>query len=449
MKDKATWLKSDLGSEVQLSHGRVGCQAGNLSAAAVYAIVGLAGVDVVEDVERFKPELRTYTFCHLEVLEQRKIRIEEPRTEERISSAAKGSHGRTLEGSADLPGRGHLSHRRVVGYSSGRGIIASERLGQAANNQGAARPGVFIAIAILVLRSPWQAAAPIGCRVQLEAANQQVEEAARISHETLTFPERQFVNATDREHVLAVGIIWAVVDMRIDGKVIAVVIQAVRPRIVRHKLQTIAEPLLDLCLQGIVIGHGIVAKEVDALRPAESGKRPALDLGNGWEAHERRLVDVRSRVVLVESMPVVADICDFCGQRIGDLMLNRQVVGVQSRKAHSKRAGAREDTIRQWQQAVGGHGWKNRRARSIFKEEDRGVVIRCVVVLYLKHGEVLGYRMAEDRPEDPNVVAPPITRTDNGLGTQLIGNTQSRSKVVKVIFDVEIPADTTNSGNAN
>ena len=60
MKDKATWLKSDLGSEVQLSHGRVGRQAGDLSAAAVYAIVRLAGVDVVEDVECLKAELCSY-----------------------------------------------------------------------------------------------------------------------------------------------------------------------------------------------------------------------------------------------------------------------------------------------------------------------------------------------------------------------------------------------------
>ena len=54
----ANFLEGDLQSEIQIPHLRVGCYVGDISTAAVHAVIGLAEVHVVEDIERFKPELR-------------------------------------------------------------------------------------------------------------------------------------------------------------------------------------------------------------------------------------------------------------------------------------------------------------------------------------------------------------------------------------------------------
>ena len=107
-------LESDLHSKVQLPHLGVGRQAGDQSGTiAVDAVIGIVEIHVIEDVERFEPELRAESLRDREVLEQRDIGVEEARSGKGVASAAKLSDQWALERSRNVPVGWHRSYRGV------------------------------------------------------------------------------------------------------------------------------------------------------------------------------------------------------------------------------------------------------------------------------------------------------------------------------------------------
>ncbi len=77
---------------------------------------------MIEDIEGFKPELRSEPLCYGKVLEERHIGIEETRAGECVSPAAKRSCLRALEGAF-----GH-SWSRKCGYRSVEGNTPGNRV---------------------------------------------------------------------------------------------------------------------------------------------------------------------------------------------------------------------------------------------------------------------------------------------------------------------------------
>ena len=97
-------LEGDLHSKVQLPHLRVGRQAGDQAGTgAVDTVIWIVEIYVIEDVERFKPELRADSLRDREVLEQREIGVEEARSGEGVASAAESSICGALEWSRNIP----------------------------------------------------------------------------------------------------------------------------------------------------------------------------------------------------------------------------------------------------------------------------------------------------------------------------------------------------------
>ena len=85
-------LEGELQSEIQLPHRCVRCEAGDQSrTSTVDAIVWVIEIHMIEDIEGFKPELRSEALCDGKVLEQRHIGVEEARARKGVTSAAKRS----------------------------------------------------------------------------------------------------------------------------------------------------------------------------------------------------------------------------------------------------------------------------------------------------------------------------------------------------------------------
>jgi len=65
-----------------------------------------------------------------------------------------------------------------------------------------------------------------------------------------------------------------------------------------------------------------------------------------------------------------------------------------------------------------------------------------IQVLYCQHRQVLGNGVTEDGAEDANIIAPSVAHSYHGRGSQLVRDTQPRSKVLPVLVDVEVAVDT-------
>ena len=135
--------------------------------------------------------------------------------------------------------------------------------------------------------------------------------------------------------------------MRVDREVIAVVVETLRPGIVSYKLNAIVEALIYLHLQCVVIVHSIIAEERDILRPTKLVEERSAVIG--WyrgKTYYRCLVDVNVWVVLIKTMTVVSNIRNLSRNRIRNLPLQRDVICIESRQAHSQRTGSSENRVR-------------------------------------------------------------------------------------------------------
>ena len=70
--------------------------------------------------------------------------------------------------------------------------------------------------------------------------------------------------------MLAVEVIGAIVHLRIDVVVTAVVGEVLGPGVVGDELQAVGEAFINLGLKGIVVAGRVIAEEVNILRPAKS-----------------------------------------------------------------------------------------------------------------------------------------------------------------------------------
>ena len=68
--------------------------------------------------------------------------------------------------------------------------------------------------------------------------------------------------------MFTIEIVGTVLDTLVDVVVVSIVIQALRPSVVRQDREPVAESLVNFCLQGVVVALGIVSKEVNVLRPS-------------------------------------------------------------------------------------------------------------------------------------------------------------------------------------
>ncbi len=57
--------------------------------------------------------------------------------------------------------------------------------------------------------------------------------------------------------------------------------------------------------------------------------------------------------------------------------------------------------------------------------------------------------MAEDGSEDADVIASSVTHPNHGRWSQLVGDTKTRAKILPVLLDVEIAADTSHAADAD
>src|SRR5262249_34333174 len=138
---------------------------------------------------------------------------------------------------------------------------------------------------------------------------------------------------------------------------------------------------------------------------------------------------------------LVAHVSRFEGQRLRELVLDGQVPGVERRQFDLLWSSPRENTVRQLESARLRvrlrEDWR-RRTRS---ERKYAVEIaRRVETLRREHRQVLRHRMAENRAEDSDVVAPPIAHTDDGLVLPLVGDAQARREmlIIHLIVAAEI-----------
>jgi hypothetical protein len=166
-------LEGEPNPEVKLSHRGVGVEAADYAATTtVDAVIGSAEIHLVEDVKCFESELSVHALRDFEVLKEGQIRVEESWACVAVPLPSKVGNLRTLEWTVCLPIDGQWCYRGIEGDSTCYRVEVSHRAREAADYEGTAWPGVYIAAALVVSLAPGQAAAPIGRGVELIASNQ-------------------------------------------------------------------------------------------------------------------------------------------------------------------------------------------------------------------------------------------------------------------------------------
>ena len=70
-------------------------------------------------------------------------------------------------------------------------------------------------------------------------------------------------------------------------------------------------------------------------------------------------------------------------------------------------------------------------------------------VLFQEHRQVLGYGVPEVRAEHADIVAASITRANDGLGSQLISQTEPGRERSKLVVDISVQSNVTEPGDTN
>src|SRR4029079_18722565 len=106
--------------------------------------------------------------------------------------------------------------------------------------------------------------------------------------------------------------------------------------------------------------------------------------------------------------------------------------------------------------SVVGHCRESCRNRPVVQKEywnlttgSRWIESRRVNVLLQQHRKVLGYGVSEVRTEHADVIAAPVSHSDDGLWCDLVRNTQARSKRFVVVVDVTVQSDVPEASHTN
>jgi len=224
---------------------------------------------VIEHIERLKAELSSKPLRNGEVLEERQIGVEEARTGKCVSAAAKLCQARALESTLGIA---VIGKRRYGGEEWNRSchwVKMAHGRAEISDQNWAANTYVLVRVALVIAGAPRQAAAPVGGGVELEATDDQVQRATGIRHKASAFAERQIVDGAEGEYMLAVEIVRAIVHLRIDIRISAIVGKVLRPGVVANELQPTCEALIHFSLQCIVETWTVVGEVRNILRPAE------------------------------------------------------------------------------------------------------------------------------------------------------------------------------------
>src|SRR4051812_21465097 len=232
---------------------------------------------------------------------------------------------------------------------------------------------------------------------------------------------RNLHQAGEDEDVTTVEVVRSMTHFRIDGEVIGVITECLRPRVVAQELDTVREPLLQFGLQSVVVVRGIVAEVIDTLRPAIEWKEfLPLVVAQSSKTDDRRLVDVISGTVPGEAVcALVTDVRDLTGHGLGDLVLDRQVPGIDCWELHLLVQSTLEDLVGQRDLSIRVRSREHRSWRTVLQQEGvrevaagwSGHLLRC------QYRQVLRHAMTKHGAEDADIEAATVAgANDRAVG---------------------------------
>jgi hypothetical protein len=280
-------LERELQSELQLPHAGsgprrgVGFDVGDATVAgAINAGTGslLIGQEaehrVIEQVEGIHAELSFYPFSDGKVLHDRGVRLERAWSAEAVEAyiterpaswncepwAAGPSQGAGVQ-PRTKPGCGvcHRWYWRKKGLLMRDGIKRARTDVKATVLVGTAQTHI---VGLTTVREAWrpgQAPAPVAGPRDLPAAENRILTPACISCKSLAFAEGQFIHHVGYPDLIADLLIGPVRIRMAVGIVRAVVFVRVGERVVGKHLQPVGEPLVQLHLQRVVDAAGVIA----------------------------------------------------------------------------------------------------------------------------------------------------------------------------------------------
>src|SRR6185295_3208102 len=257
------FLESQLETELQTPHLRTEREAGDAaSVAGVYVGVGQIQVSVIEHVEGLELELQLESLGEGEVLEQRRVGVEELRPTEAVEAhiskrIAARLHPRTrscwcrsaADVSRELGATGCLEPVTASPW-----IARLRTASDVTRNAGHARSIVDFRAAIRQARSEWQTAGKVRRAVDGPAANQEVGSSTHVVAPRLPSSERQLIDLGENEHMVPVVSVRTILNLWIDIVVAAVlVVVGMLERIATLEVQSVREALLDGQLHRVVV----------------------------------------------------------------------------------------------------------------------------------------------------------------------------------------------------
>ena len=130
---------------------------------------------------------------------------------------------------------------------------------------GKAWPSVVNEAALVDVRSPRKAAAPVSEAVDLPSTDEEVHSTAGIACKRLSSAERQVIHDIQGPDMVAVEIVRTITQPRsdrIDEPVVVAEIVGPREGVIGHELQAVREPMIQPNLQRVVVRTSVVAEVV-------------------------------------------------------------------------------------------------------------------------------------------------------------------------------------------